>query len=317
MVYDKAVTQQKCPRCSKAKIILTDNNETCCSSCGYVLTEKSIETGPEWRAFKDSVSASGARAGAPTTLAMHDQGLSTIIGSEYKDATGTPLSSNTRYLMQRLKKWDGRSKGSAVDRNLKTAFSELARLGDKLSLNAATIEKAAWIYRKALESKLVRGRSINAILAASVYAACRQLGITRNLKDLEATANIKRKDIARCYRTLFQYLDIKAEVIDPVQCIRKIGSKLNVKENSIREAVKVINAAHEKDEVAGKDPMGLAAAALYLGCIKCGDTMTQRNIAMAAGVTEVTIRNRFKGLKDLQLIEENTIKIIEKRSHRK
>ena len=133
---------------------------------------------------------------------------------------------------------------------------------------------------------------------------------------MEATSNIKRKDIARCYRMIFQHLDIKAVVLDPIQCIGKIGSKLDVKEKSIREAVKVLKAAHAKDEVAGKDPMGLAAAALYLGCIKNGDNITQRNIAMAAGVTEVTIRNRFKGLKDMNLVEADTMEIIRKRQNR-
>ena len=305
----------KCPRCAKAKLIVADN-ETCCSSCGYVFAEKSFETGPEWRTYKES-GGNNARAGAPTTLTLHDQGLSTFISTESKDATGTPLSSNMRYLMQRLKKWDGRSRGSPIDRNLKTAFSELARLGDKLTLNAATVEKAAWIYRKALESKLVRGRSINSVLAASVYAACRLLGIPRNLKDIEGAANLRRKDIAKCYRILFNTLGIKAEVIDPIQCINRIASKLNIQEKSKREAIRVIKAAHETDGVAGKDPMGLAAAALYLGCIKCGENITQRNIAMSAGVTEVTIRNRFKGLKELNLIEEDTIRLVEKKAHKK
>ena len=314
LVYDKIDKKQLCPRCSKAKIIIADD-ETCCSSCGYVIPERSIAAGPEWHSYTDT--KDNARAGAPTSLAIHDQGLSTVIGLQNKDASGAPLTANMKYLMQRLKVWDGRTKGTAEDRNLKAAFSELARLGGKLTLNAATIDKAAYIYRKALESKLVRGRSINSILSASVYAACRLLSVSRNLKDMEQASNIKRKDIARCYRLLFRHLDIKAGVIDPIQCIGKIGSKLNVSEKSMREAVKVINAAHDKDEVAGKDPMGLAAAALYLGCIKCDDHVTQRQIAMAASVTEVTIRNRFKGLKNLKLVEANTIKIPEKRQHRK
>lgn len=314
LVYDKIDTKPKCPRCAKSKIIVADD-EACCSSCGYVIPEKSIATGPEWHSYNDT--KDNARAGAPTSLAVHDQGLSTIIGLQNKDSSGVPLTANMKYLMQRLKVWDGRTKGSAEDRNLKAAFSELARLSGKLSLNAATVDKAAYVYRKALESKLVRGRSINSVLAASVYAACRLLSVSRNLKDLEEASNIKRKDIARCYRLLFQHLDIKAGVIDPVQCISKIGSQLNISEKAKREAIKVINAAHEKDEVAGKDPMGLAAAALYLGSIKSGEAVTQRQIAMAASVTEVTIRNRFKGLKDLQLVEADTIKILKKRQHRK
>ena len=314
LVYDKEDSKPKCPRCTKPKIIIADD-EACCSSCGYVIPEKSIATGPEWHSYNDST-GDKARAGAPTSLAVHDQGLSTIIGLQNKDASGTPLTANMKNIMQRLKVWDGRTKGSAEDRNLKAAFSELARLGGKLSLNAATIDKSAYIYRKALESKLVRGRSINSILSASVYAACRLLSVSRNLKDLEEASNIKRKDIARCYRLLFRHLDIEAPVIDPVQCVGKIGSKLDISEKAKREAIKVIKAAHEKDQVAGKDPMGLAAAALYLGSIKSGDNVTQRQIAMAASVTEVTIRNRFKGLKNLKLVEANTIKIPEKRQNR-
>ena len=306
--------REKCPRCTKTKIIIADN-EACCSNCGDVMPEKSIENGPEWRSFSDT--KDNSRAGAPTTLTVHDQGLSTVIGPLTKDAKSVPLTANMKYIMQRLKTWDGRTKGSPADRNLMQALGELARLGDKLTLNTATIDKAAYIYRKALAAKLVRGRSINAVLTASVYASCRLLGVARNLKDMEAASNIKRKDVARCYRILFNNLDIKAEVLDPVHCIGKIGSKLNINEKSKREAIKVINIAHKKDEVAGKDPMGLAAAALYLGCIKAGDHITQRQIAMAAGVTEVTIRNRFKGLKDLKIVEADTIKILKKRQNRK
>ena len=304
MIQMQKSDKQRCPSCNKPSLVLDENSgELACSTCGIVVTEKGAADGPEWRSFaNDGVDKS--RVGAGTSITMHDMGLSTIIGLQNKDASGTPLTANMKYLMKRLKTHDSRSKGSAEDRNLKEAFSELARLADKLSLNKATIDKAAYVYRKALESKLIRGRSINSVLVASVYASCRLLGVTRNLKDLEAVSNIKRKDIARCYRLLFQHLDIKADVIDPVQCISKIGSKLNISEKSRREAIRVINIAHEKDEVAGKDPMGLAAAALYLGCIRCDEDKTQRQIAMAANVTEVTIRNRFKGLKILQLVRK-------------
>ena len=73
-----------------------------------------------------------------------------------------------------------------------------------------------------------------------------------------------------------------------------MGSKKKTK----RYAVKVLKLAQKNEVSAGKDPMGLAAAALYLACVKNDEDKTQRDIAEAANVTEVTIRNRYKGLKD-------------------
>jgi transcription initiation factor TFIIB len=296
-MVQKKLDKTKCPRCTKGPLItIQETNETCCSKCGLVVEQK-----PEERTSSGSRAVEESQTGIPTSLAMHDHGLSTKIGQADRDATGKALSSEMRYTMKRLKVWDSRTKNTPVDRNFIHAFGELSRLSDRLSLSKATIEDAAYIYRKALESKLVRGRSINAVVAASVYAACRNSGMTRNLKDLEVAANIKRKDIARCYRMIVKNLELKMNVVDPINCISRISSLINTQESTKRYAIKVLEQARKKDEVAGKDPMGLAAASLYLACIKLGEDKTQRVIAEAAGVTEVTIRNRFKGLKDLGL----------------
>jgi len=135
-------------------------------------------------------------------------------------------------------------------------------------------------------------------MASALYAACRDTSTPRNLKDVEQAANIKRKDIARCYRLLVKELELKMPVTDSIQCIARIASKFGIQEKTIRFATKVLKTAQENEVSAGKDPMGLAAAALYLACVKNGEDKTQRDIAEAANVTEVTIRNRYKGLKD-------------------
>jgi transcription initiation factor TFIIB len=131
-----------------------------------------------------------------------------------------------------------------------------------------------------------------------LYAACRDTETPRNLKDVEQAANIKRKDIARCYRLLVKELDLKMPVTDSVQCVSRIASKIGIEEKTKRSAIKVLKTAQENEVSAGKDPMGLAAAALYLACVKHGEDKTQRDIAEAANVTEVTIRNRYKGLRE-------------------
>ena len=295
----KIISKENCPRCGKGAIVTDANTgENFCGKCGFVLTEKVAESGPEWRSFSKEEHDSRSRAGVPTSLAMHDMGLATIIGPTDRDATGKPLSSTMKSTIERLRTWDSRSQvHEPIDRNFRQAFSELDRLKDKLAVGDAVIEKAAYIYRKALEKGLVRGRSISALIASSLYAACRDTETPRNLKDIGHASNIKRKDIARCYRLLLRELNLKMPVVNPVNCIARIASIAGLSEKTKREATRILRIAEEEKISAGKDPMGLAAAALYLACVSNGENKTQRDVAEAAGVTEVTIRNRYKGLK--------------------
>ncbi len=294
-----------CPRCGK-KSLLTDEvtGERFCGKCGYVISEKVNESGPERKSFSTQGGVDTTRTGSPISLTRHDKGLATVINPANRDATGKPLSSSMKSTITRLRTWDSRSQSQAsTDHNLRQALNELDRLKDKLAISSNVLEKAAYIYRKALEKKLVRGRSISALIAASLYAACRDTEIPRTLKDVAEAANVKRKDIARCYRLLHHELELKMPVVDSVQCIARISSKLKVTEKTKRYAAKIIKETQERKESAGKDPMGLAAAALYFSCVKNGVVVTQRDIAEASGVTEVTIRNRYKGLKDAHIIE--------------
>jgi transcription initiation factor TFIIB len=291
--------KDRCPRCGTGTLVTDANTgENFCGKCGVVITDKISESGPEWRSFSKEEHEGRSRAGVPTSLAMHDMGLATIIGPTDRDATGKPLSAAMKSTIERLRTWDSRSQvHEPVDRNFRQAFSELDRLKDKLAVGDAVIEKAAYIYRKALEKGLVRGRSISALIASALYASCRDTETPRTLKDIANASNIKRKDIARCYRLLLRELSLKMPVVDPIKCIARIASKAGLSEKTKREATKILKTAEEMKISAGKDPMGLAAAALYVACVTHGESKTQRDVAEAAGVTEVTIRNRYKGLK--------------------
>ncbi len=294
-----------CSRCGK-KSLLTDQvtGEQFCGKCGYVTSEKLQASGPEWRSFQKDGGSDPARTGAPSSLTIHDMGLSTIINPQNRDATGKPLTASMKSTITRLRTWDSRSQSSATaDRNLRQALNELNRLKDKLTISSSVLEKAAYLYRKALEKKLVRGRSISAMIAASLYAACRDTETPRTLKDIAEAANVKRKDISRCYRLLYNELELKMPVVDPIQCIARISSKLKVTEKIKRYAAKILKETQKRQESSGKDPMGLAAAALYFSCAINGVSITQRDLAEAAGVTEVTIRNRYKGLKEAKILE--------------
>ena len=225
-------------------------------------------------------------------------GLSTIIGRTDRDASGQKIDAVMRSTMERLRTWDTRTQThTPADRSLKQAFFQLDILKDKLGLSDTVVEKTAYIYRKTQERQLVRGRTISGILAAAVYIACRELGTPRTLKDIAAYSNVKLKEVARSYRLLYLELDLKIPIVDPMKYIARVANKANLSEKTKRQAAEIMNNITKRELSAGKDPMGLAASVLYLASLNTGENITQTDIADAARVTEVTIRNRVKELK--------------------
>ncbi len=300
MLNNAIVSGQKCPACGNRRMVTDENSgELFCGKCGFVVTDKLEDTGAEWRSFSND-ETNRARAGAGTSITMHDMGLSTIIGPANRDSTGKPLSANVKSSIERLRTWDSRTQAhSSADRNLRQALNEMDKLKDKLGLTDAVIEKAAYIYRKAMEKKLVRGRSIQGLVAACLYASCRNTETPRTLDDIAGGINIRRKDVARCYRLIFRELDLTMPVVDPVKGISRIASIAELSEKTKRKAITILDKAKKIGMVAGKDPMGIAAAALYLACISTGEVKSQKDISVASGVTEVTIRNRCAGLRKI------------------
>jgi len=300
MLKSTIVSGPKCPSCGDKKMVTDQNTgELFCGKCGFVVTDKISDVGAEWRSFAND-ETNRTRVGAGTSLTMHDMGLSTVIGTQNKDSTGKPLTSAMRSSIERLRTWDSRTQAhSSADRNLRQALNEMDKLKDKLALTDAVVEKAAYIYRKAMEKKLVRGRSIQGLVAACLYASCRNTETPRTLDDIAKGINIRRKDVARCYRLIYRELELKMPVVDPVKGVSRIASIAKLTEKSKRNAIQILEKAKELGIVAGKDPMGIAAAALYLACISTGEAKSQKEISIASGVTEVTIRNRCAGLRKM------------------
>jgi transcription initiation factor TFIIB len=298
----------RCSICSKkgvkSAVVITDpeSGEIICSNCGMVISQNIEDTRPEWRSFgsEGAVGYGRSRTGMPTSLARHDKGLTTIIGRTDKDASGNKIDPSIRSKMERLKVWDFRSHShDSTNKNLMQAFNELDKLKDKLGLPDAVIERTAYIYRKARQRGLVRGRTTDGILTAAIYIACRDLGVPKTLKEVAAANSIRFKTLSRSYRILVTELGISTPpVIDPMKCIVKVANNADLNENTKRQAMDVMNNLSKREISAGKHPMAIAATVLYVSCLNSGVNIRQADIADAAGITEVTLRNRYKDLKN-------------------
>jgi transcription initiation factor TFIIB len=302
MPTQKAV-QIRCPECGSDKVVKDlDMGEFVCSNCGLVIGEDIADQGAEWRAFTPEERKAKVRAGTPVKYSHFDKGLSTVIRVG-KDAFGRPLSPKVKREMWRLRRWQMRSKiHASKSRNLMKAMNELQRLSDVLSTPSSVQEMAAVVYRKALNEGLVRGRSIKGMIAAALYAAYRFTKNPRTLKEITEASFQDIKEVSRNYRLIVRRLDMKMPIDRPLDYVTKIAEKARVSSDVEGLALRLIIEAKKKYATAGKDPSGLAAAALYIAAKLLKEKVTQSQLAKAANVTEVTIRNRKRELvKTLQL----------------
>ena len=287
----------KCPRCGNTHLISDlANGETVCSKCGLVIEDDIIDMGPEWRAFTQTEKNDRQRTGLGMSYTLYDKGLSTVFRGN-RDAYGNQLKDEIRIKMDRLRKYDNRSKFDETwRRNLSIAMAELDRLTTALHLPQSIKEQSALLYRKSLKMDLIRGRSIDSFVAATIYATCRQNNLPRPLKEISKLSTREHGEIARTYRLLLREMGLKMPIDDPMKFVPSIASKLKLKRDTEQMAVGILMKAKSKNGLSGKDPRGLAAAALYMACIKNDDKRIQKEVADAAGTTEVTLRNRLRGL---------------------
>jgi len=288
----------KCPECGSS-VILRDHSraELVCSNCGFVIDEDLIDYGPEWRAFDSEQREKRSRVGAPMTYMIHDKGLSTMIDWKNRDSYGKSIPTRNRAQMYRLRQWQRRIRiSNALERNLMVALSALDRMSSGLGLPRTVRETAAMIYRKAALKNLIRGRSAEGITAASLYAACRQCNVPRTLDEISKAAHMSKKEIGRNYRFIARELKLKLLPTSPQDYISRFCSDLKLSSDVQAKTLEILKEAAKHELTSGRGPTGIAAAALYIATVLCGERRTQKNIAEVLGVTEVTIRNRYKEL---------------------
>jgi transcription initiation factor TFIIB len=288
----------KCDLCGCITIV-RDNHvgELVCNSCGYVIKDEEMNLGPEWRAFSFEDSKKRSRADGPVTLRTHDKGLSTSIGTENRDYSGKTIKSVTKYKFYRLRKWDRRTKFmESKHRNLSEALSCMNIIGGKLNLPKSVLETSAKIYRRALKENLIRGRSINQMAAASLYMASRECKVIRSLEEVSQKAGLSVNKLAKCYRELFWKLEKAVPQTDQKIFISKIVNSLNLLGMTERIAITIFEGAEKERLTSGKSPGGISAACIYISSQLTDDSRTQKDIAMIADITEVTLRNRYKDL---------------------
>ncbi len=287
---------KKCPECGSKKIMVDKTRaEIICKNCGFVIKDSIIDRGQEWRAFDAEQMSKRARTGAPRTYTKHDKGMTTEIGKGLGELYKVPRKKRAQYY--RLRKWHKRLVESK-DRNLSFALSELQRIISFLNLPKPVHERIARYYEDAVDKGLVRGRSIESVIAALVYAVSRQFGTPRTLEEITEASGLEKREIGRTYRYIARELQIRILPANPKDYVPRFCSILKLSNKVEAGAIRILKKAKKKGIISGKSPTGLAAAAIYIACLLKNEEKTQRQIADAISLTEVTLRNRQKEIID-------------------
>ena len=275
-----------CPECGGSIIFLRETGDSICNQCGLVLEERRVDISHDGRrAYTINEKNSRERTGAPISVFLPDIGLATVID---KNKITNPD-------LKRAAKWNTRM--SWQKRNILIATTELKRISSKLQLPTHVKEEAMTIYKEVHKRNLLRGRSINSMIAACLYFAIRKYKLTRTFQEILDESTEKPKDIRRCYQVILRELNLKAPNTDPVSLVPRFVVDLGLDNQILSIATKIVKTYVSQFSSSGKDPKGIVGGAIYIACRLKGLDFTQNRIAETVGVTEVTLRSRYKELK--------------------
>ncbi len=295
----------KCPVCGSLHLVVNPNGELVCDDCGTVVSEGSLDLGREWRAYSSDEWERRSRTGEPIRPGATTGSLATVI--DKRDISRLKISSEGKKQMYGLNLLQTRNRlSTSRERSIARAEVLLERISSSLRLPENVKEEAYAIYRRAGELGVVKGRTIESMVAASIYAAARGAGLPLELKSLSQYLGTQnRRTLAKDYRLLVEKLGLRMGAPDPAAHVPRIASKLGLSKDAQDIAVQILSQAKAMGITAGKDPSGLAAAAVYLATLKGTEKRTQRQVAEAAEVTEVTVRTRYRELADALSTKQN------------
>jgi len=273
-----------------------DSSETVCTECSLVVEESQIDPGPDWRGYTHQEHEENARTGTPQSALLHDDGLTTDISWQDRDANGNRITGRRREQLQRIRKAHKYNRQQGKERQYAAANGEINRMATSLGIPKTIAETAAVLYRRATAESVVIGRSIEGIATACLYAACREHGNHRSLDDFVPVSYQDRRTIMRGYNELCDAIGLTQGLIDPIQHVPTIAGRLSDSVSpTIRDRAKQITAAAVNSRlINGKKPTGLAAASLYIASLEEQDKIIQHKLADVSNTTAVTIRSIYK-----------------------
>lgn len=288
---------RECSSCRGTKFISDyERGEVYCKKCGLVIVDTLFDFGPEWRAFDREQLDKRARTGGLLRYAKLGKGLTTEIDRYDRDIKGRAIPAERKAKFYRLRKWQMRAKmATSLQRNLSKALPELDRMCSFLKISTNIKEECALLYRKCAEKGIVKGRSIESMIAAVIYFIGRKNKMPRTLEELETVSGVKKKMISGSFRKIVHEMKIKMPMATASDYIPSLAVKLGASGNTMAKAIELVEEARKSSVTTGKVPISVAIAALYLSADILKDERMKRDVKFP-GIAENTIKSRYDEL---------------------
>ncbi|MGC9153172.1 MAG: transcription initiation factor IIB [Vulcanisaeta sp.] len=295
---DKLVKQnvQTCPVCGSTDFVLdSERGELICARCGTVVQEHIIDLGPEWRAFNDEESLALVRA-KPISPALPGHGLGSSIISVTHDLL---LQRRLRALI-RLNRFN---QYQYTERRITELLDVIKPVKYELNLPDSVIEEALVLFRQLSSKYDLRGVRTKDLALVLLYVSCKRAKIVCPLRELRNILSIERsKRISKLLGLVRQVVGNNDIVIKSQEelgrFLQRVINALRLGEDVryyvTRLAMDIINEGQRKRLTNGRTFYALVASAVYIAITLMGIRKRQRDVAEVSGVTDVTIRNRYK-----------------------
>lgn len=309
-----------CPECKEDPPNLveeTSSGDMVCGSCGLVLGERIIDSRSEWRTFSndDQGSDDPSRVGEGPNLMIDGDQLQTSIAFDGKNAK------NLAHLQNKI----NQDKGSKA---LMAAYRDIQGLTDSINAGGQVANAAKHIFKMVDDNKALKGKSQEAIIAGCIFIACRQTGVPRTFREIYGLTKVSKKEIGRVFKQLEVFLQKmggedaiaqQANAFSQVYTAKGSTSAVELcarycSNLGFRTPVAVENVARrlaekstQVSDLAGRSPLSVAAACIYMASHIVGEPRTSKRISEISGVSDGTVKTAYRYLyaaRDTFLTEE-------------
>jgi transcription initiation factor TFIIB len=265
-------------------ILIQRDSELGCNECGKIFESEEI--------FSEPIGLSKMSGSLIDDTTIISNGTSDAFGKKFLDPK----------TVKKLQFWDRRARKRNQSRI--KANHKISRLCEIMAIPDFVKKRSEEIFIECQKKRLLKGRDANIFSVACLYAACRELDIPKNIATISENTEFGEREIFADYKTIFKNLELRVSVQSPISFLSKIANKTNP---SLSSSVQILarQIIENSKESAGKDPHGVAGAALYLASSIKGKKITQGEISKASGVTEATIRKNLECFKKSKNIEKS------------
>ncbi len=261
--------------CCHETIDVEDGQRTC-GCCGSILGSY-IDEGAEWRNY-GTTDEDPSRTGTITSQLLPNSSYGSMMMRKR-----IPNQSDETKSIQKLSSWSFSSHG---ERSWMGIFDAIQSTALRYGLTKAIVADACGLYKHVEDSQKTRGETRRALMAASVFTACRRNDATRSHEEL---ADMFQVSIRALCKALTRFSDESSSVLNTQLGIaERICADLELPDKDRDTIVLCLQKLPEMEHT----PKTIVAGVV---CITLGGQL--QRVSQASGVSVVSIRKIVEKLK--------------------